>query len=170
MRRPSVPLPARYPLNKPGVRCPDPMTTNSVVPKVVLLMVVVVLFGCAPERVDERLLKLPSEFNVVQEFEAPNPAGGPAFVSNYLVVHPHQDEQVQDLVERLRSYYEELGLEFDPSSSRSGTILGTGRGLVSIGVLSEFVGADGSIDAATIEQKIAGLTLSNHVLVTASPR
>lgn len=133
-------------------------------------MVSVALFGCAPQRVDEALLQLPSEFNVVQEFEAPNPAGGPAFVSNYLVVQPHQDESVEELVERLRSYYEELGLEFDLSSSRSGAILGAGRGLVSIGVLSEFVGADGSIDAATIEQEIGGLTLSDHVLVTASPR
>ncbi len=146
------------------------MNTASVCRKVVLLMVLVTLFGCAPDRVDEELSKLPSEFSVVREFEASNQAGGPAFVSNYLVVQPHRDESVQELIERLRTYYEDIGLEFNPSSSGSDIILGTGRGLVSIGVLSEFVGADSSIDAATIEQEISGLTLFGHVLVAASPR
>ena len=128
MRRPSSTTASSVSVDQASCKSSGSTTTNSVVRRVVLLMVFVALAGCAPERVDEELLQLPSEFNVVQEFEAPNPAGGPAFVSNYLVVRPHQDESVQELVERLHSYYEAIGLEFNPSSSRSGTILGAGRG------------------------------------------
>lgn len=135
-----------------------------------LLLVLLLTSGCAPDRVDEELLHLPNRFRVVREFEAPNPAGGPEFVSNYLVLEPRPGSSVHELVRELRAHYEGNGITFEPSPSGRAHLFGTGRGLVSIGVMSEFVGPNASVDAETVKEGTAGLSPSGFVLVSLSPR
>ncbi len=135
-----------------------------------LLLVLLLTSGCAPDRVDDELLNLPNRFHVVREFEAPNPAGGPEFVSNYLVLEPRPGSSVHELVRELRAHYEASGLTFEPAPSGRAYLFGTGRGLISIGVLSEFVGPNASIDAETVKEGTAGLSPSGFVLVSLNPR
>ncbi len=134
-----------------------------------LSLVLLASAGCAPEQVDGELLKLPDQFDVVRKFETSNRAGGPEFVDSYLVVRPSPGSSVRELIGELRSHYETYGITFERSPSGPGELFGTGRALASIGVLSEYVGENGSIDAETIERETVGLAPSRHVLVTLSP-